>query len=94
MGASGPCGPCTEIHFDHRPGDVKDRAAQVNAGRDDLVEVWNLVFMEYQRNAEGQLSRLPEKVWQALFLVRFNKNLTKFNQETQCQRNSAQLSYL
>ena len=48
MGPVGPCGPCTEIHYDHlrRPGGVADR---VNAGHSDLTEVWNLVFMQYQR---------------------------------------------
>jgi len=51
MGATGPCGPCTEIHIDHRPdlGSVEQRAKLVNAGRSDLTELWNLVFIQYNR---------------------------------------------
>lgn len=51
MGLSGPCGPCTEIHIDHRPGSgsVEQRAKLVNTGRPDLTELWNLVFIEYNR---------------------------------------------
>ena len=47
MGDTGPCGPCTEIHFDHhaRP----DAAHLVNTGSPDLIELWNLVFMQYDR---------------------------------------------
>ena len=48
MGPVGPCGPCTEIHYDHlqRSSGVPER---VNAGFSDLTEVWNLVFMQYER---------------------------------------------
>ncbi|KAH8278241.1 hypothetical protein KR044_006942 [Drosophila immigrans] len=63
MGATGPCGPCTEIHIDHRPGSgpsaVKERAKLVNAGRADLTELWNLVFIQYNRNADGTITHLP-----------------------------------
>lgn len=60
MGEIGPCGPCSEIHFDlgpdpHAPG----RAGLVNGEGDDIVEIWNLVFMQYDRNAEGKLNPLP-----------------------------------
>ena len=47
MGDTGPCGPCTEIHYDHRGR--ADAAHLVNAGSHDLVELWNLVFMRYDR---------------------------------------------
>lgn len=61
MGATGPCGPCTEIHIDHRPdlGSVEQRAKLVNAGRSDLTELWNLVFIQYNRLADGTISQLP-----------------------------------
>lgn len=50
MGASGPCGPCTEIHIDHLPNSSPaTRAHYVNAGRPDLTELWNLVFIQYMR---------------------------------------------
>ncbi|EDW50562.1 alanine--tRNA ligase, mitochondrial [Drosophila sechellia] len=61
MSATGPCGPCTEIHIDHRPdlGSVEQRAKLVNAGRSDLTELWNLVFIQYNRHADGSISQLP-----------------------------------
>lgn len=47
MGLSGPCGPCTEIHYDHLgPG---NRANFLNKGLHDLVELWNIVFIQYNR---------------------------------------------
>ncbi|XP_055913657.1 alanine--tRNA ligase, mitochondrial [Eupeodes corollae] len=63
MGTTGPCGPCTEIHIDHRPdlSTKEDRAKLVNAGRPDLTELWNIVFIQYNRNADGSIEPLPEK---------------------------------
>lgn len=61
MGSTGPCGPCTEIHFDHFPNTSGNRAALVNAGTPYLTEIWNLVFIQYNRNSDGSISRLPEK---------------------------------
>lgn len=53
MGLSGPCGPCTEIHIDLHPpqnsGDGSSRAHLVNANHPDLIELWNIVFMEHNR---------------------------------------------
>lgn len=50
MGPIGPCGPCTEIHIDHLPNSSPSTRAQyVNAGRPDLTELWNLVFIQYLR---------------------------------------------
>lgn len=61
MGSTGPCGPCTEIHIDHRPdlAAPAERAKLVNAGRPDLTELWNLVFIQYNRNEDGSITQLP-----------------------------------
>ena len=62
MGETGPCGPCSEIHIDLRSDEERakvDGATLVNADHDQVIEIWNLVFMEYNRKADGSLHPLP-----------------------------------
>ena len=64
MGDQGPCGPCSEIHVDIRSAEDKakvDGATLVNMDHPQVVEVWNLVFIEFNRKANGSLEKLPEK---------------------------------
>ncbi|KAK8770876.1 hypothetical protein V5799_025882 [Amblyomma americanum] len=63
MGDVGPCGPCTEIHIDLAESNSASSAAvhRVNAGRSDMVELWNLVFIEFDRDANAHLHALPKK---------------------------------
>jgi alanyl-tRNA synthetase len=64
MGDSGPCGPCSEIHIDLRSDDEKRKVSGkdlVNAGHPQVVEIWNLVFIQYNRKADGTLTSLPAK---------------------------------
>ncbi len=64
MGEQGPCGPCSEIHVDIRTPEEKaavDGKTLVNEDHPQVVEIWNLVFMQYNRKANGSLESLPNK---------------------------------
>jgi len=57
MGDTGPCGPCSEIHYDRGPQYSGD--ATPNGEGDRVMEIWNLVFMQYDREANGTMKPLP-----------------------------------
>ena len=65
MGETGPCGPCSEIHIDIRTAEEKasgiSGAELVNKGDPHVIEIWNIVFMQYMRMADGHLENLPAK---------------------------------
>ncbi len=60
MGDTGPCGPCSEIFFDHGPGVEGGPPGSPDEDGDRYVEIWNLVFMQFDRSADGEMTALPK----------------------------------
>ncbi|MFO8947291.1 alanine--tRNA ligase [Legionella pneumophila serogroup 1] len=60
MGDTGPCGPCTEIFYDHGPEVAGGPPGSPDEDGDRYIEIWNLVFMQFNRDREGHLHPLPK----------------------------------
>lgn len=61
MGDTGPCGPCTEIFYDHGPEVWGGPPGSAEEDGDRYIEIWNLVFMQFNRDAQGNMTRLPKQ---------------------------------
>ncbi len=61
MGPTGPCGPCTEIFFDHGPGIPGGPPGSPDEDGDRFIEIWNLVFMQYEQFEDGTREDLPRQ---------------------------------
>ena len=85
MGETGPCGPCSELHVDLTPqGDT--RGALVNKGSAECIEIWNLVFIQFNANPDGTFSPLPARhvdtgmgFERVSSIIQCTKNFTDFN---------------
>jgi alanyl-tRNA synthetase len=60
MGDTGPCGPCSEIFYDHGPQVPGGPPGSPDADGDRYIEIWNLVFMQFDRDVSGKLTPLPK----------------------------------
>ncbi len=60
MGDTGPCGPCSEIFYDHGPDVWGGPPGSPEEDGDRYIEIWNLVFMQYERDAAGNMTKLPK----------------------------------
>ena len=61
MGETGPCGPCSEIHYYTGPHPENQQAEMINSGNPEYIELWNLVFIQFDRDKSGELKPLPLK---------------------------------
>jgi alanyl-tRNA synthetase len=85
MGDTGPCGPCSEVHVDLTP-DGDTRGALVNKGDPRCIEIWNLVFIQFNANPDGSFTPLPQRhvdtgmgFERAVAMIQGTKNLTDFS---------------
>src|SRR6266576_2693703 len=85
MGDTGPCGPCSEVHVDLTP-DGDTRGALVNKGDPRCIEIWNLVFIQFNANPDGSFTPLPQRhvdtgmgFERAVAIVQGTRNLTDFS---------------
>src|SRR6267143_15965 len=85
MGDTGPCGPCSEVHMDLTP-DGDTRGALVNKGDPRCIEIWNLVFIQFNANPDGTFSSLPQRhvdtgmgFERVTAIIQDTKNLTDFS---------------
>lgn len=60
MGDTGPCGPCTEVFYDHGEHIWGGRPGTLEENGDRFIEIWNIVFMQYNRQADGTMEPLPK----------------------------------
>ena len=60
MGDTGPCGPCSEIFYDHGPGVPGGPPGSPDEDGDRYIEIWNLVFMQFERKSDGSMTSLPK----------------------------------
>jgi alanyl-tRNA synthetase len=85
MGDTGPCGPCSEVHVDLTP-DSDSRGALVNKEDPRCIEIWNLVFIQFNANPDGSFTPLPQRhvdtgmgFERAVAIIQGTKELTDFS---------------
>ena len=88
MGDTGPCGPCSEVHVDLTP-DGDTRGALVNKNDPRCIEIWNLVFIQFNANPDGTFTLLPQRhvdtgmgFERAVAIIQGTRNLTDFSGTT------------
>merc|ERR1712086_470352 len=61
MGDTGPCGPCSEIFYDHGEDILGGPPGSPEEDGDRYIEIWNMVFMQYNRDSSGEMTPLPQQ---------------------------------